>query len=273
MSLSDVEMLVRSGGYDADLPPASALAREMQELAAQDRARFWHSDWGWDHYEALALGYARRFGLRHMLEIGGGRDPAFLALAPENGLHLTVNDISAEELARLPAGTAKAVFDVAGDLSRRGELHGAFELIASRMVFEHIEDVEKAWENTALMLAPGGVAMAFFPTLYAWPFVLNKLIPDRLAKRIVEAIFPHRRSDGDYPVFPAHYDWCIGSERRLRAMLEPKGFSDIHIQPFWGHHYLDAVPGLREAETGFNHLAARRDWRFFTTYAYVIVRK
>lgn len=273
MSFAEADIPLRRMRAVSRAAAPSPLARVVADVAAKAPGELWHSDWGWNQYEALTLAFARAFGLRSLLEVGGGRDPAFITLAFENGLDLTVNDIAPDELARLPEGPAKAVFDIAGDLSGRGELHGAFDLIASRMVFEHVEDVEQAWSNTWQLLKPGGVAIAFFPTLYAWPFVLNKLIPDRLAKRIVETVFPHRRADGDYPVFPAHYDWCIGSERRLCSMLLPKGFSDIHIQPFWGHHYLAPVPVLRDWETALNRLAARRDWRFFTTYAYVIVQK
>lgn len=249
------------------------LAHVVERFPANSSRPVWHSDWGWINYETLTFAIAFEIGASRMLEVGGGRDPAFLKMAPDLGLDLVINDISAEELARLPDGTKTACFDMAGDLAARTDLHGAFDLLTSRMVFEHIPDVKAAWRNTFTLLRPGGVGIAFFPTMYAWPFVLNTLLPDDLAKRIVERFFPARRADGDFPVFPAHYDWCYGSEKKLRRMLDPIGFSDICVLPFWGHHYLDRVPVIREIETGANWLASRLDWRFFTTYAYVIVRK
>jgi hypothetical protein len=56
-------------------------------------------------------------------------------------------------------------------------------------------------------------------------------------------------------------------------MLNRAGFSDIHVQPFWGHGYFERMPGLRQVDDLFNRLAARTGWEFVTTYAYVVVRK
>lgn len=254
--------------------PASgqSITRLIARLGADD-ATMWHSDWAWENFERAAFALIEEFRLSRVVEIGGGRDPAFLEASRERGFQLIVNDIDPRELAHLPPGTPTAEFNIAGDLAARPDLAGTFDLVTSRMVFEHVDGVKQAWRNTYRILAPGGVAIAFFPTLYAWPFLLNKLIPDAVAKKIVETLFPKRRADGDNPVFPALYDQCFGSEKRLRKFLEPIGFSEIHVQPFWGHRYLERLPVVREIEGAMNRLFARLDWRFFTTYAYVIVRK
>jgi SAM-dependent methyltransferase len=254
-------------------PPGPSLQRVLETLGEGGNGRLWHSDWAWENYERAVLALAREFGLWRLLEIGGGRDPAFATAARENGLRLIVNDIDPLELARVPEGVDTACFDVAGDISRRPELYGAFDIVASRMVFEHIRNVPAAWRNIYRILRPGGVGLAFFPTLYAWPFLLNHMLPDDIARRIVERVFPARAADGDNPVFPPVYHWCYGDEAKLRRMLDPIGFSEIHILPFWGHHYLDRVPVLRELDFAFNRFCAAIDWRFFTTYAYVVVRK
>lgn len=251
---------------------AGALARFVERFDADGSAPSWHSDWAWNNYERLTLALAREFRLRRMLEIGGGRDPGFLQ-ADSADLEVTINDIDPAELAFLPEGARKAAFDIAGDLAHHPDQLGAYDLVSARMVFEHIVDVASAWRNAHRLLAPGGVALAFFPTLYAWPFVINHLLPADFAKKLVERLYPARQADGDNPVFPAHYDWCFGSEKKLRRVLEPIGFSEIVVLPFWGHHYLARVPGLRELDFAFNRFSARADWRVFTTYAFVIVRK
>ncbi len=56
-------------------------------------------------------------------------------------------------------------------------------------------------------------------------------------------------------------------------MLRRAGFSDIHVQPFWGHGYFERFPGVRQIDHGLNALAAKIGWRLVTTYAYVVVRK
>ena len=160
---------------------------------------------------------------------------------------------------------------IAGRLD--GVKEGQFDLIFSRMVFEHITDVRRAWANIHALLAPGGVALAFVPTLYALPFLINHLMPNRLSGAILRVVFPERADDGDDPKFPTRYDWCRGSERAMVPMLHGLGFSEAKVLAFWGHGYFQRLPGLREADAAFSRLAARRDWRDVTTYAYVLARK
>jgi SAM-dependent methyltransferase len=234
----------------------------------------WHSDWAWDHYEPTILGLAHQFGLRRVCEIGGGRDPMFsLGEAARHGIELTVNDIDAGELALTPTGLKTARFDIAGDLSEPDIARGGYDLMVSRMVFEHVGDVERAWTNIHALLAPGGVALAFIPTLWAPVFALNHILPEKASRAIVHALFPARRDGGGDPKFPALYDWCRGSRSRLEPMLNRAGFRDVHIQRFWGHGYFKRMPGLKQADHAFNALAARIGWDFVTTYAYVVVRK
>jgi SAM-dependent methyltransferase len=249
------------------------LATMLDDYRARTPGPHWHSDWAWANYEPLTLALAQHFGLKRLLEVGGGRDPGFLEIGRKAGLDVIVNDIDQRELALLPAGTPTAQFDVAGDLRGRPDLVETFDLMTARMVFEHIHDVAAAWRNIHRMLTPGGIGMAFFPTLYAWPFVVNKLLPPETAKTIVERFFPNRAEDGDNPVFPAHYDWCYGSETKLRRMLDPIGFSEVAVLPFWGHRYLDRVPVAREIDHLANRAAAALDIRSVTTYAVVILRK
>jgi SAM-dependent methyltransferase len=249
----------------------TALTRVLREFKGVSPSPRWHSQWVWDNYEELVKGLAAGLRLQDVCEIGGGRDPSFTrAEADAAGIRLIVNDIDAGELALTPAGLDTAHFDVTGDLGGRSNL---YDMMISRMVFEHIENVPAAWANIQQLLRPGGVGLAFFPTLYAWPFVINHVIPESLSSRILQVMFPNRRADGNDPKFPARYEWCFGSEQRLRRMLEPMGFSEIVVVPFWGHGYLKSVPVAREIDAAFNKLAAKMDWRLVTTYALVLVRK
>jgi SAM-dependent methyltransferase len=232
----------------------------------------WRSQWAWDHYADTITALSRRFGLRRLCEIGAGRDPLFTrAQLDALDVELTLNDISAAELARAPAGFPTLLLDIAGRMD--GVEGERFDLMFSRMVFEHVADVRQAWANIHALLAPGGVALAFVPTLYALPFLMNHLMPHRLSGALLKAVFPERADDGDDPKFPTRYDWCRGSERRVVPMLHGLGFREAKVLPFWGHGYFRRLPGLREADAAFNRLAARRDWRDVTTYAYVLVRK
>ncbi|MGD1015088.1 MAG: class I SAM-dependent methyltransferase [Roseiarcus sp.] len=235
--------------------------------------------WAWDHYRAVVLALAqacRRSGRRddapaRVLEIGGGRGPLLTpAEAAAAGVALTVNDIDARELSLAPDAFDKAQFDVAGDIDPTWE--GRFDLIISRMVFEHVRDAPRAWANMRALLAPGGVALAFHPTLYAPPFVINSLLPESLAARALRFFFPVRH-DAGYPKFPTRYEMCFSDPAKIEPILRRCGFSEVLVAPFWRHGYFRHIPLLREVDAALQHLAEKRDWRSLSTYAYTLARR
>jgi SAM-dependent methyltransferase len=229
--------------------------------------------WAWDNYKRVVHDLCVTLKLRRILEIGGGRDPLFTCEEIKDlGVDMTVNDISPEELAILPAEYRTACFDVAGDISCIGHLRNSFDLAFSQMVFEHVADGRRAWSNLYQLLAPGGVALAFFPTLYAMPFVLNKLLPDKLAASIVRTFFPNRATEED-PVFPARYSWTFADDRRMRPMLSAIGYREVAILPFYGHGYYGGFPVICDLHKWYTRLARKHDWRLQASFAYVAVRK
>lgn len=235
--------------------------------------------WAWDNYRSavLALAQARRATRRRngelvrMLEIGGGRGPLLRPVeAKAAGIAVTVNDIDSRELSLGPPEFEKAEFDIAGQAPP--SLFGQFDLVVSRMVMEHVRDGRRAWANMAALLAPGGVALAFHPTLYAPPFVVNLAFPEALTARVLRFFFPTRH-DGDYPKFPARYQLCVSSPQKLEPILKSCGFSEVLIAPMWGHGYFRHIPLLRELDAGLQRLAEARDWRWLSTYAFTLAQR
>jgi SAM-dependent methyltransferase len=238
-----------------------------------------HEDWAWANYKATILAFADRSRAHaqgrpvRVLEIGGGRDPLFSASEMSRAkLDFTVNDIDAGELALAPPWYRKAHFDIAGDLGETDARLGHYDIIVSRMVFEHIRDAPRAWANCHRLLARDGVALAFFPTLYAPPYVLNLLMPEFLSAMLLRWFFP-RRHDSVQPKFPAHYDHCRGGQAALAPMFNAIGFREHLVVPFWSHGYFRRLPVLRALDAFVQELARRYDWRLLTTYAYAVARK
>jgi SAM-dependent methyltransferase len=229
--------------------------------------------WAWDNYENVVRGLARILHARRLLEVGGGRDPLFSADELKAlGIEMTINDISQTELDVLPNSYQKACFDVAGDIAPVAHLRDSFDLAFSRMVFEHVADGQRAWSNLYQLLAPGGVALAFVPTLYAFPFVVNKLLPDDVAAKIVKLLYPNR-TDNEDPVFPARYSWTFASEAKMKPMLMAIGYSEAVILPFYGHGYFERFPVVRDIHAQFTAMARKHDWRAVASYAYIAARK
>ncbi|HLL27493.1 MAG TPA: methyltransferase domain-containing protein [Xanthobacteraceae bacterium] len=252
--------------------PVRARASSLREALAPLGIE--HNEaWAWANYERVVRELVSAFGARRLIEIGGGRDPLFSrASLAELGAELTVNDISSVELATLPAGYRTACFDIAGTLTPEEIARGGYDLAFSRMVFEHVADGKRAWENLFRLLAPGGVGLAFVPTLYAFPFVVNWLLPDDFAAKIVKLVYKNR-TDHEDPVFPARYSWTVASEKKLAPMLSAIGYRDVKVVPFYGHGYYQPFPFLRDIHAKFTALARDRDWRFFASYAYIAARK
>lgn len=209
-----------------------------------------------------------------VLEIGGGRHPM---LTPEEARHLgveryLVNDVSAAELAHVPDGMERAHFDIqAGPPAGSGAI-GACDFVFAQMVFEHLADPVGAWSSVHQLLRPGGTAISFHPVLFSPPFVVNRLIPERLGRKVLERFF-HRRNDDDYPKFPAYYRWCRASGAYMERRLAPFGFASVEVVPYYGHGYFDSVPLLRSADAAVTRLAERRGWTGLASYAYVIVTR
>jgi SAM-dependent methyltransferase len=268
---SDAERQARSARR---LSASPFLALPLQALGYDSREL-----WAWEAYERAVLGFVAHCrdagrhegGLVRLLEIGGGRRPLLTAeQARATGIAYTVNDISARELALGPPDFAKAEFDIAGDVDTKQR--GRHDLIISRMVMEHVRDASRAWANMAALLAPGGVALAFHPTLFAPPFVINWLIPERLTAPALRFFFADRH-DGDAPKFTARYDLCRAEQGVVEPALRSAGFREVLSAPFWGDRYFRYLPGVRSANDALSALAEARDWRWLASYAYTIARK
>lgn len=231
-------------------------------------------NWSWNSYKAAVIRLSEEYGLSRHLEIGGGRDTLFTPEEADGlGLAVTVNDISEAELALAPAAFAKLCCDVAAPDTMATIARGAYDFVYSRMVMEHVRDARQLWRNQYDMLAPGGVALAFVPTLYAPAFALNRLVPETVSSAIVRRLFPDRHPAGDNPKFPAHYDLCFGDAAKVSPVLKEIGFREVLVLPFFGYSYFWNIPGLKQVDAAFTRFVRARDWRTFTSFAYILAVK
>jgi SAM-dependent methyltransferase len=203
-----------------------------------------------------------------ILELGGGRWPSFRrADLPNNLRSYTVNDISEEELSLVPPEYSKACFDVSGDASG---FEGLYDVVFSRFLAEHVRDGRAMHRNINKVLKPGGTAFHLIPTLYALPFVINRLLPERVGQQVLNAFSPRREIS---PKFPAYYSQCFGDTPKMRRMFEEIGYERVEIRNFYGHFYYETIPVLRDLESWFSGLASRSQWSWCSSYAYIIAQK
>ncbi len=201
-----------------------------------------------------------------ILEVGGGRSPLGPGMGVSNS-QLTVNDVSQKELDFLPSDTTTALFDIAQPSHIPADLHGQFDLIYSRSVFEHVSSVESAMQSTHALLRPGGKAIHFFPTLFATPFVVNRILPFDATRSLVKFLI------GDsYERFPAHYagTWIT---RKNVERWERIGFRRVAPIQFFGHSYFRRFPPISKAAARFNQLAEDRKMSALGAFVYLCVEK
>lgn len=213
-----------------------------------------------DHLKSLVSQYPNA----GVLELGAGRYPSFrISDMPGTIRSYTVNDISEHELSLLPEGYDKACFDVSGDAA---QFKDTYDVVFSRFLAEHVPDGEAMHRNVFSVLRKGGTAFHLIPTLYALPFVINKYLPEKITYKLLEKLSPRRAIS---PKFPAYYSACYGNPERMKSMLHSIGYSNVDVQPFYGHFYYEKIPGLKQIHEGFSALAADRNWTNLASYAYI----
>lgn len=211
-------------------------------------------------------------GARRVCDIGGGANPVVsLEVIRERSLDYTVLDISDTELAKAPTGYQTHVADIAAPGL---EGIGPFDVMFSHMLAEHIADPRTFHENLLRLLRPGGVAFHYFPTLYALPFVVNRVLPHRLARALLVALRPGRFVDDRGEKFPAFYRWCRGPTAAQLRRFEDIGFEVEHYVGLFGtRSYFERIPPLQRLEDRVAEALLRRPLPWMTSYAFVVLRK
>ena len=227
---------------------------------------------GWHGAPAAIEALIARFGTRDVLEIGAGAHPTLsVAEVRALGVRYTVNDISGEELEAVDPAYMRLCHDFSG-AAPPVRLLAAFDLVFSRMVNEHVRDGERYYRNIAAILKPGGITTHWFSTLYALPFLGNRLLPESLADRVLHALAPRDRSG--HGKFKAYYSWGRGPTRRMIMGFESLGFEVLEYTGYFGHtYYRRRLPPLDFLERKKADWLARHPNPFLTSYARVLLRK
>ena len=199
-----------------------------------------------------------------VLDLGGGRRCVYArAVDPPGRVNLIAIDASPEELALNQDVTVKHVADVAAGLPMPD---ASADLILSRALLEHVDDVPSSIRHMARVLKPGAVALHFVPCRYSLFGIAARLLPFRQLVWLMHRVMPHTR---DTVGFPVHYDHCYPQalEREFRSAR----FSDVRLETTWAcPGYFAAVYPLFLLHALYEQIVRRLGaWRLA---AYVVVR-
>ena len=234
--------------------------------------RYGNSEEAWrDVKDVIGAEIVKSKSIR-ILEVGAGANPLFPEeFLKEHGLIYTALDISKEELNKAPDCYRKLVADICSEVPTTTE---RYDFVFSRMLAEHVPDGERFHRNVYQLLAPGGLAFHFFPTMWAPPFVLNRFLPERLAEFLLHLLQPGREKSGKHAKFPAFYSWCRGPVSSQIARLEGLGYEIESYVGFFGHrtYYRKLLP-IQKLHDYLVRLLIAHPMPWVTSFAFLTVQR
>jgi len=226
---------------------------------------------GWAESGPFLDDLVHRYRPRLILEIGSGANPTLAQDRIPPGTEYITSDIDATELAKAGPGYTTRLLDLErGDIPT--DLLNRCDFVFSRMVNEHIRDGRRYHENIFRILAPGGVAVHCFATLYTLPFLANRLLPDRISGVLLRYFRP--RDEHKQGKFAAYYGWSRGPTKTMIRRFQNLGYDVVSYNGYFGHwYYSGRLKPLDTLEQIKARLLIRWKVPLLCSFATVILRK
>jgi SAM-dependent methyltransferase len=239
-------------------------------LESNPRVFFDTAEAAWEGFPGLILNLIRKGSFFRVCEAGGGANPLFSPKeARDHGFTYCLLDISERELAKNPGYHWKIMADLASpDFS----VTDRFDLVFSRMLVEHISRPAIFHGNIRKILRPGGMAVHFFPTLFAWPFLVNWMLPETASFQVLQWLSP--RDQELFGKFPAYYRWCRGPMTSQFRRFRRIGFELLEYHGFFGHRqYYRKWSGIQKCHDYLRQVLLHHPVPELTSFAYVVLRR
>ena len=105
------------------------------------------------------------------------------------------------------------------------------------MVNERLVNADQYYKNISSVLKTNGISVHFFSTLYSFPFVVNKMVPEYLSDLLLNYFAPRDRNQ--HGKFKAHCDWSRGPTCKMIDQFTKLGFEAIQNTGYSGHKYYE----------------------------------
>lgn len=224
---------------------------------------------GWELCESYVSGIILSNKIKSILEIGAGANPT---LNPDfirkHNLSYTISDVDNEELNKADELYSKRILDLS---KRNFDLTENYDFVFSRMVGEHITNGKIFHQNVFKILNNGGLSFHCFSTLYAFPFLINRILPEKISSKLLKKISP--RDDHKHGKFPAHYKWCRGPSRKMINNYLSIGYEIVEYTGYFGHNYYKKISLLNSLEKFKSELLIKLRVPHLNAYASVLLKK
>lgn len=141
-----------------------------------------------DFYDIVVAGFINRKSNQIIVDIGGGKETSFAKYKnPKLNNKIIAVDLDEDEIKYNRDADEKIIADVSKDLPFKDN---SVDLIVSRYVLEHIEDVDKFIKNSQRALKPGGYSINLFSSGNAPFAILNRILPHSFSQKILSLFLP-----------------------------------------------------------------------------------
>ena len=118
------------------------------------------------------------------------------------------------------------------DLGKIEIENSSVDIIVSKSVMEHIEDVDKVYNEFNRILKPGGSVLLLVPNFWDYVSILSYAIPNRLHKYIVSKMSGRASED----TFPTYYK--SNTNRSICRLAKNSGFDVISMEYYGQYPYM-----------------------------------
>ena len=220
-----------------------------------------------DTYERVVAKYMNSRPGQVVVDVGAGKSSPFAKYKnPALQTKIVGVDISDEELKYNVDVDETCVANIMLDLPFETE---GIDLIISRAVLEHLENVESFIANSRRVLTVGGYFIHLFPSKFA-PFALiNQFLPNFVAKKVLYFISSEARG---VQGFPAFYDRTYYSG--ISRLLKQYNFKviGVHLGYYQSPYFNFFVP-LFLASAIYEMLIRELGAKDLAPYVLIVARK
>lgn len=143
------------------------------------------------------------------------------------------------------------------------------DLIFSKYLMEHVKDVKTSYKNQLLALNHGGRMIHLYPLGYHPFSLLNKLVGNKLARKIIPLIRKGSEGVTGYPAF-----YSLGNAYSLeRFFKNQKGIKVEFIYHYGAVDYFSFFFPLALLISLFNHTAKILKAKLFASNVLIVIRK
>ncbi len=202
-----------------------------------------------------------------VIDIGGGHNCSFARhRRAELNTYIIGMDILADELAQNPLIDAAVVADACRPLPLQD---GSIDVIVTRSVLEHLRDNASFLQDAQRVLRGSGYMVHVFPCKFSPFALLNQLLPNKFAQRLLYYFFPQWRATCG---FKAYYKNCYYP--RMISVMKASGLcvEQVRFRYYQSIYFKFFVP-LYLLSLLYDLILWRLDVRLLACQMLMVVRK